>query len=37
MITTANNENQDIILMEDFNEVVGDDPKMMAAVLAAGN
>ena len=37
LITTAKEDNQDIILMGDFNEVVGDDPKMMAKVLAAGN
>ena len=29
--------NQDLILMGDFNEVVGDDPKMIAKVLMAGN
>ena len=37
VITTAKEDNQDIILMGDFNEVVGDDPKMMAKVLSAGN
>ena len=37
VITTAKEDNQDIILMDDFNEAVGDDPKMMAKVLSAGN
>ena len=37
MITAAKEDNQDIILIGDFNEVVNDDPKMMAKVLAAGN
>ena len=37
IVTEAKDHNQDIILMGDFNEVVGDDPKMMAKVLAAGN
>ena len=37
VITTAKEEHQDIILMGDFNEVVGDDPKMMAKILVAGN
>ena len=36
LITTATKENQDIILMGDFNEVCGDDPKMMAKILSAG-
>ena len=35
LITRATNENQGIILMGDFNQVVGDDPKMMAEVLSA--
>ena len=37
LVTEAKEDNQDIILMGDFNEVVGDDPKMMAKVIAAGN
>ena len=37
LITTAKEDNQDIILMRDFNEAVGDDPKTMARVLSAGN
>ena len=37
LITTAKRDNQDIILMGDFNEVVGDDPKMMTKILVAGN
>ena len=37
VITKAKEEKQDIILMGDFNEVVGDDPKMMAKILVAGN
>ena len=36
LITTAIEENQDIILMGDFNEVCGDDPKMMAKIVSAG-
>ena len=37
LITTAKGDNQDIILMGGFNEIVGDDPKMMAKVLVSGN
>ena len=37
VITTAKEDTQDIILMGYFNEVVGDDPKMMARVLSVGN
>ena len=37
LITTAKDNNQDIILIGDFNEVVGDDPKMSEIVLVAGN
>ena len=37
LITTATEDNQDIILMGYLNEVVGNDPKMMARVLSAGN
>ena len=36
LITTVTEENQDIILMGDFNEVCGDDPKMMAKILSVG-
>ena len=36
LITTATEENQDINLMGDFNEVCGDNPKMMAKILSAG-
>ena len=36
LITTATAENQDIILMGDFNKVVGNDPKMIAKVLSTG-
>ena len=35
LTTTATKEDQDFILMGDFNEVVDDDPKMMAKVLSA--
>ena len=34
VITTAKEDNQDIILMSEFNEAVGDDPKL---ILTAGN
>ena len=37
IVTEAKDHNQDIILIGDFNEVVGDDQKMTAKVLAAGN
>ena len=37
LVKEAKDNNQDIILMGDFNEVVGDDPKIMAKVLMAGN
>ena len=37
LITIAKEDYHDIILMGDFNEVVGVDPKMMAKVLVAGN
>ena len=30
VIETAKEDNQDIILMGDFNETIGDDPQMMA-------
>ena len=36
LIKTAVNDNQDIILMGDFNETIGEDPRMMAKVLTAG-
>ena len=36
LITTAIKENQDIILMGDFNEVCGDNQKMMAKILSEG-
>ena len=36
LITIATTENQDIILIGDFNEVVGEDSKLMAKVLSAG-
>ena len=36
VITTATKENQDIMLMGEFNEVTGKDPKMMAKIIAAG-
>ena len=35
--TKEKDEKQDIILMGDFNEVVGDNLKMMAKILVAGN
>ena len=37
LVKATKDNNQDLILMGDFNEVVGDDPKMMAKVLMAGN
>ena len=37
LVKEATENNQDLILMGDFNEVVGDDPKMMAKVLMAGD
>ena len=37
VIETAKDDNQDIILMGDFNETIGDDPQMMAKILAAGH
>ena len=37
VITTAKEADQDITLMCDFNEAVGDDPKIMATVLLEGN
>ena len=37
LITTAKDDNQDIILIGDFNKVLGDDQKMMAKVMVAGN
>ena len=37
LVTEAKEDKQDIILIGDFNEVVGDDPKMIAKVLTAGN
>ena len=37
LITTAKEDNQDILLMGDFNEVVGDDSKMMAKLLSVSN
>ena len=36
LITTAKEDDQDIILLGDFNEVVGNDPKMMAKVWEKG-
>ena len=36
MITTATKENQDIILMGDYIEAIGDDPVMMTEVIAVG-
>ena len=36
LITTATVEDQDIILMGNFNKVCGDDPKMMAKIVSAG-
>ena len=36
VIKAATRENQDIILMGDFNESIREDPKMMARVIAAG-
>ena len=37
LIETAKADNQDIILMGDFNEAIGDDPKMLAKIVQAGN
>jgi hypothetical protein len=37
LIQKARKEDKDIILTGDFNELVGDDPRGMAKVLAAGN
>ena len=37
LITTVKEDDQDVILLEDFNEVVGDDPKMMARILVKAN
>jgi exonuclease III len=37
LVKKARSEDKDIILTGDFNELVGDDPKMMAKVLGAGN
>lgn len=36
IITTTTKENQDIILTGDFKETIGDVPKIMAKVIAAG-
>ena len=36
LIKEAVNDDQDIILMGDFNEIIGEDPRMMAQVLTAG-
>ena len=36
LIITATKENKDIILMGNFNKVVGEDPKLMATVLSVG-
>lgn len=36
IITTAIRDNQDIILMGDFNKTIGDNSKMMTKVVAAG-
>ena len=36
LIKEAVNDDQDIILMGDFNETIGEDPRMMAQVLTAG-
>jgi hypothetical protein len=37
LITKARQENKDIILSGDFNELIGDDPRMMAKVVKAGH
>ena len=37
LLTQAKQDGQDIILLGDFNEVVGDDPKMMARILVKTN
>ena len=37
LVQKARSEDKDIILSGDFNELVGDDPNMMAIVLRAGN
>ena len=37
LVTQARGEDKDIILAGDFNELIGDDPNGMAAVLQAGN
>ena len=36
VITTAIKENQDIILMGDFNEEIGGNPKVMAQIIITG-
>ena len=35
LIKTATRENKDIILIRDFNEVISEDPKMTAQIIAA--
>ena len=37
LLTQAKQDDQDIILLGDFNEEVGDDPKMMARILVKAN
>ena len=37
LLTTAKEEDQDIILLKDFNEVVGDNHRMMARILVKAN